>query len=55
LLCATPFSIRRHPTFWARPHHPKDLAREIRAAGLLLDAVLAVEGPGWLVLDFEAR
>jgi SAM-dependent methyltransferase len=36
-------------------HHPDDLAREIREAGLLLDELLAVEGPGWLLPDFDAR
>ena len=36
-------------------HHPNDLAQEIRAAGLILDAVLAVEGPGWLVPEFDTR
>ncbi len=36
-------------------HHPDDLAQEIRDAGLILDAVLAVEGPGWLVPAFETR
>jgi len=36
-------------------HHPDDLAQEIRDAGLVLDGVLAVEGPGWLVPDFDAR
>jgi hypothetical protein len=36
-------------------HHPDELAREIQDAGLALDALLAVEGPGWLVPDFEAR
>ncbi len=36
-------------------HHPEDLAQEVRAAGFLLDGVLAVEGLGGLVPDFEAR
>jgi hypothetical protein len=36
-------------------HHPDELGQEIREAGLLLDEVVAVEGPGWLVPDFEAR
>jgi len=36
-------------------HHSDDLAQEIRDAGLVLDGVLAVEGPGWLVPDFDAR
>jgi len=36
-------------------HQPDELAREIRDAGLLLDDLVAVEGPGWLAPDFEAR
>ncbi len=36
-------------------HHPDELAQEIRDAGLDLDGVLAVEGPGWLLPDLEAR
>ena len=36
-------------------HPPDELAREVRDAGLILDDLLAVEGPGWLCPDFEAR
>ena len=36
-------------------HLPDLLAQEIIDAGLLLDALLAVEGPGWLVPDFDQR
>ncbi len=36
-------------------HKPDQLAEEIAEAGLRLDALLAVEGPGWLVPDFDAR
>ncbi len=36
-------------------HQPDELAQEVRDAGLLLDDLVAVEGPGWLVPDFEAR
>ncbi len=36
-------------------HQPDDLAQEVRDAGLILDDLLAVEGPGWLAPDFEAR
>jgi SAM-dependent methyltransferase len=32
-------------------HHPDELAAEVREAGLDLDAVLAIEGPGWLFED----
>jgi ubiquinone/menaquinone biosynthesis C-methylase UbiE len=35
-------------------HRPEDLAREMRAAGFDQVTVLGVEGPGWLVGDFEA-
>ena len=36
-------------------HHPDELVREVRDAGLILADVLAVEGPGWLVPEFDAR
>jgi len=36
-------------------HQPDGLAQEVRDAGLILDDLFAVEGPGWLVPDFEAR
>lgn len=36
-------------------HLPAGLAEEARAAGLVVDAVLAVEGPAWLIPDLEAR
>jgi SAM-dependent methyltransferase len=36
-------------------HVPDELAQDIADAGLLLDGLLAVEGPGWLVPDFEER
>ena len=36
-------------------HHPDELVREVRDAGLLLADLLAVEGPGWILPDFEAR
>jgi SAM-dependent methyltransferase len=32
-------------------HHPDELAAEVRDAGLDLEAVLAIEGPGWLFED----
>jgi SAM-dependent methyltransferase len=35
--------------------HPDQLAEEVREAGFDLDAILAVEGPFWLLPDFEAR
>jgi SAM-dependent methyltransferase len=36
-------------------HHPDELVREVRDAGLILAALLAVEGPGWLFPEFDAR
>ena len=36
-------------------HRPEDLARELRAAGFQGARVLGVEGPGWLLADFDAR
>jgi SAM-dependent methyltransferase len=36
-------------------HHPDELVREVRDAGLALADLLAVEGPGWLLPDFDAR
>jgi SAM-dependent methyltransferase len=36
-------------------HHPDELVREVRDAGLILTDLLAVEGPGWLLPEFEAR
>lgn len=36
-------------------HLPVDLAEEVDAAGLQLEALLEVEVPGWLAPDFEAR
>jgi SAM-dependent methyltransferase len=35
--------------------HPDELAQEVREAGFSLDGILAVEGPFWLLPDFEAR
>ena len=36
-------------------HLPDELADEARAAGLAVHAVLAVEGPAWMLPDWEAR
>ena len=36
-------------------HHPDELVREVRDAGLILADLLAVEGPGWLLPEFDAR
>jgi ubiquinone/menaquinone biosynthesis C-methylase UbiE len=36
-------------------HRPEELAVECAAAGLTHEATLAVEGPGWLLPDLDAR
>jgi ubiquinone/menaquinone biosynthesis C-methylase UbiE len=36
-------------------HRPEELAAEFAAAGLAHEATLAVEGPGWLLPDLDAR
>ena len=36
-------------------HHPFELQTEVEAAGFLHAQTLAVEGPGWVVKDFEQR
>ena len=36
-------------------HHPDELAREVAAAGFELDGVFGVEGPIWLLGDFDRR
>jgi SAM-dependent methyltransferase len=36
-------------------HLPDELAREVTDAGLRLDAVLAVEGPAWMLSDIQQR
>jgi SAM-dependent methyltransferase len=35
--------------------HPDQLAEEVREAGFELEGILAVEGPFWILPDFEAR
>lgn len=35
-------------------HHPDELRGEIVAAGFEVDVVFGIEGPGWLVHDFDA-
>jgi len=34
-------------------HRPGELSREFLAAGFRVEAILAIEGPGWLAQDFE--
>jgi ubiquinone/menaquinone biosynthesis C-methylase UbiE len=36
-------------------HRPEDLATEALNAGLLVDGVFGIEGPGWLLPDVQAR
>ena len=36
-------------------HLPEELGREVTEAGLRLEAVLAVEGPAWMLPDIEER
>jgi SAM-dependent methyltransferase len=40
-----------HPAWFTTAffHHPDELAAEIREAGLILEALLGIEGPGWLL------
>jgi ubiquinone/menaquinone biosynthesis C-methylase UbiE len=44
-----------HPSYFTTSyfHHPDDLDKEITEAGLRHEGTLAVEGPGWLLQDFE--
>jgi ubiquinone/menaquinone biosynthesis C-methylase UbiE len=36
-------------------HRPEELAAEVRAAGLALDGVYGIEGPGWILPDVTER
>lgn len=36
-------------------HHPEELAAEVRGAGLTLDGVYGIEGPGWILPDVADR
>jgi hypothetical protein len=36
-------------------HRPEELRTEVVEAGFALDAILSIEGPGWLLSDFDAR
>jgi hypothetical protein len=44
-----------HPAYFSTAffHHPDDLHREVVDAGLTLEHLLAVEGPAWLLQDFD--
>jgi ubiquinone/menaquinone biosynthesis C-methylase UbiE len=45
-----------HPSYFTTAffHHPQELAQEVADAELALEAILAIEGPGWLVPDLDA-
>ncbi len=36
-------------------HRPEDLSAEVLAAGLLIDGLYGIEGPGWILPDIAAR
>jgi SAM-dependent methyltransferase len=36
-------------------HTPEELGAEVEAAGLVLDGVFGLEGPGWILPDIEVR
>ena len=36
-------------------HRPDDLRAEVEAAGFVLEALYGIEGPGWLLPDFDER
>ena len=36
-------------------HRPEELEAEIREAGLIINEIVAIQGPGWLANDFDAR
>jgi ubiquinone/menaquinone biosynthesis C-methylase UbiE len=46
-----------HPWYFTTAffHHPDELAREMAESGFVVDQVLGVEGPGWLLQDFDER
>jgi ubiquinone/menaquinone biosynthesis C-methylase UbiE len=44
-----------HPAYFTTAffHHPDELKEEVEEAGLRHERTLAIEGPGWLLQDFE--
>jgi ubiquinone/menaquinone biosynthesis C-methylase UbiE len=46
-----------HPAYFTTAffHHPDELRREVTDAGLVLEHLLGVEGPAWLLQDFDAH
>ena len=47
----------RNPNYFTTAyfHRPEELAAECSAAGVAHEATLAIEGPGWLLPDLDAR
>lgn len=48
---------RRHPAYFTTAflHHPDELDAELTRAGLTVQAILAIEGPLWLLENFDAQ
>jgi ubiquinone/menaquinone biosynthesis C-methylase UbiE len=48
-------SLSNHPAYFTTAflHHPEELKTEIEEAGLQCEGVFAIEGPGWLLQNFE--
>jgi SAM-dependent methyltransferase len=46
-----------HPDYFTTAffHHPDELAEEVAEAGFVLDSLLPVEGPAWVLPNLEAR
>ena len=46
-----------HPAYFTTAffHHPDDLKADVEAAGLAHERTLPVEGPGWLLQDFDQQ
>lgn len=46
-----------HPGYFTTAffHHPDELKAEVEEAGLRCERILAIEGPGWILQDFEER
>lgn len=47
----------QHPSYFTTAffHHPLELRGEFEDAGLVHEATFPVEGPGWLIADFEEQ
>ncbi|RCJ31969.1 hypothetical protein A6770_19160 [Nostoc minutum NIES-26] len=46
-----------HPAYFTTAflHHPEELKAEIKEAGLHFEQILSIEGPGWLLQNFESN